>query len=642
MEPSPLPKEKFGSVIGIAPGNVPVYSCDYESADDSELPTRQAYRSYCDGIYMGHKWQCVEFARRWLYVNYGYVFDDIAMAHDIFRLKKVRHIRDNTLLPLRSFRNGSLRHPQPGCLLIYDEGGEFEMTGHVAVITEVGEHYVRIAEQNVGDQMWPDGQQYSRQIHAEVTADGEFWLECSFGDATILGWVIQTDNDEYAELIEPPDPALFSLVPGRVIPKARDMTRSWLNVANPDEAAYVAMMGGHKLSARPQDEFLYYVISETALAELRRATNELHALYMHATDYVLRDDKLQEAFNIPSVLWPKIQQSWANRRNQMITGRFDFAMTRTGLKVYEYNCDSASCHMETGKVQGRWARHYGCKVGYDPGRDLHRQLRDAWRHSDVNGLVHIMQDNDAEETYHALFMREAMEQAGIESRILHGVSGLRWADDGAVLDPEGNRIKWVWKTWAWETALDQIREECDNDTEKLQRYRPGEVRQGAPRLVDVLLRSEVMVYEPLWTLIPSNKAISPILWAMFPDYPYLLESSFDLTGSLRSSGYVIKPIVGRGGANIIMLDSDANLLVETAGKFDNREQIYQQLFGLPRSGDYFVQLSTFTAAGRYAASCIRIDESPVITMKSDNLCLRVVEDDFFPELLADSRETGSS
>jgi diaminopimelate decarboxylase len=36
-----------------------VYSCDYDTANDEELPTRQAYRSYVDDVYMGHKWQCV-------------------------------------------------------------------------------------------------------------------------------------------------------------------------------------------------------------------------------------------------------------------------------------------------------------------------------------------------------------------------------------------------------------------------------------------------------------------------------------------------------------------------------------------------------------------------------------------------------
>lgn len=626
---APSRPEKFGAVIGIAPGGVPAYSCDYDSADDEELPTRQAYRSYIDGVYMGHKWQCVEFARRWLYLNRGYVFDDIAMAYDIFRLRHVRVVAGNRLLPLHSFRNGSKRFPVPGSLLIYEEGGAFETTGHVAVITEVTEDYVRIVEQNVGDRRWPDGRDYARELAAEVTADGEYWLEDSFGDATILGWVIQTGDATFSEHIDEPAPALFAIY-AREVPERAGLNRSWLNIANPDEAAYVRMMGGHKLSSVTADERRFYVISATALAELRRATNELHALYMHATDYVLRDDARLERFNIPRALWPKIHQSWDNRRNQMITGRFDFTLSERGLRVYEYNCDSASCHMEAGKVQAKWARHYGCTTGRDPGEKLRERLREAWRHSDVDGVLHIMQDDDPEETYHALFMQDAMEQGGIRSKIIHGVEGLSWDADGNVLDPDGQQIRWVWKTWAWETALDQIRGECEDDPEKLTNYRPGERHVAPPRLVDVLLRRDVMVYEPLWTLIPSNKAISPVLWMLFPDYPYLLESAYELTENLKANGHVVKPIVGHGGANVSIVDRHENVVAATGGRFDDRDQIFQELFRLPKAGGYHVQVSTFSAAGRYAGACIRVDSSPVINMKSDNLALRVVDDEAFP------------
>jgi glutathionylspermidine amidase/synthetase len=573
---------------------------------------------------MGHKWQCVEFARRWLYLNYGYVFDDIAMAYDIFRLTSVRDIKGNRLLPLQSFRNGSQRRPEPGCLLIWEEGGEFEHTGHVAVVTEVTDGYVRFAEQNVGDRPWPAGQNYAREIRAETAADGAYWLECSFGDASILGWVMQTDDPTYAEAFSEPQPRLFNLQQRRVnTPDAAET--DWLNIANADEAAYVAMMGGAKLSSNAADCDKYYCLSETALAEARRATNELHALFMHATNYVLDDDARLEKFNIPRALWPKIHQSWDNRRNQMISGRFDFAVSEHGLKVYEYNCDSAGCLMETGKVQGKWAENSGCDDGTDPGAKLRELLRDAWRHSDVDDVLHIMQDGDPEETYHALFMRKAMQQAGIETKIIEGVAGLQWAPDGGVLDADGVRVKWVWKTWAWETALDQLRAECeagDVDAVTL----PGARPDHAPRLVDVLLRKDVMVYEPLWTLIPSNKAILPVLWKLFPDYPYLLNSAYTLTDELRDSGYVVKPIVGRGGANIRLYDDNNNLRAETAGQFDDRDEIYQALFPLPKVGDYYVQLSTFSAAGRYAGACARVDKSPVITMTSDNLALRVVRD----------------
>ena len=620
-----LQPEKFGVVIGVAPGDVPVYSSDYATADDNDLPTRQAYRSYVDDIYMGHKWQCVEFARRWLYINRGYVFDDIAMAYDIFRLRTVRLIQKNRLLPLHSFRNGSRRWPEPGCLLIWDEGGEFETTGHVAVVTEVTPNYVRIAEQNYGDSSWPDGQNFSRQIRADTTPDGHFWLECSLGDAKILGWVIQTGDSAHAERIDPPNPRLFN-IEEREVESEVDSSAAWLNVANEDEAAYVDFMEGHLLHSDPALQRRYYCLSQTALAELRRATNELHALFMHATNYVLSDDSRLERFNIPRALWPRIHQSWDNRRNQMVTGRFDFTLSDRGLKVYEYNCDSASCHMEAGKVQGKWADFAGCTDGTDAGANLHELLVGAWRHSDVDAMLHILQDRDPEESYHALFMQEAMTEAGVESKIIRGVGSLKWEDDGGISDADGERVNWVWKTWAWETALDQLRAEFEEEEIRVRQYGPGKLPSHAPRLVDVLLRPEVMVYEPLWTLIPSNKAILPVLWMMFPEYPYLLNAGYELVDELRHSGYVVKPIVGRGGANISIYDKDAQLRAETSGAFDDRNQIYQERFPLPRIGAYNVQIGTFTVAGRYAGACVRVDDSDVINMESENLALRVIRD----------------
>ena len=191
------------------------------------------------------------------------------------------------------------------------------------------------------------------------------------------------------------------------------------------------MMQGHLLSGSASDQHRFYCISQAAHDELEKATNQLHVLFMHGTDYVLRDDTLLARFNIPRALWPRIRQSWDNRKNQMITGRFDFALTAQGLKVYEYNCDSASCHMETGKIQGKWAEHFGCRLGEDPGAGLHADLRDAWRKSDVDGLLHIMQDRDLEETYHALFMQEAMEEAGVRTKIIHGTGAVGCRRRGA-------------------------------------------------------------------------------------------------------------------------------------------------------------------------------------------------------------------
>ncbi len=618
----------FGALLGMAPGNVAVYSSDYDSADETQLPDRRAYRNYLDNIYMGYKWQCVEFARRWMYLNKGWIFDDVAMAYDIFRLRKIHDLRNKRQLPLHGFRNGSRRLPEPGCMLIWEEGGEFARTGHVAIVTEVFPERLRLVEQNVRNYRWPEGQNYSREIPARMSDDQGYWLRCSFTDANILGWVIQTDDASHAEDQNSRDPRLLE-IRSHQAPLTENARLSWLNIANPDEAAYVEMMGGHYLAANPDYRDLYCTVSETAIEELKRATNELHALYMHATDHVLRDDRRLAKFNIPAAIWPRIHQSWNNRRNQVITGRFDFCLSAEGLKVYEYNCDSASCHMETGKVQGKWARHRGSEIGENPGARLLGRLVDAWRHSAVDGILHILVDDNLEEIYHALFMKEALEAADIECRIIQGLEALSWSDSGDIIDTEGHAVRWVWKTWAWETALDQLRAECEQDSKIPESLSQARINNPKPRLVDVLLRPEVMVFEPLWTLIPSNKAILPVLWELFGDQDYLLNTAYELSDEIRARGYVQKPIVGRCGDNISLYDAQDRLIAETGGRFDSPHQVFQELCPLPVVNGQRVQLCSFSAGGTYAGACVRVDPSPVIKSASDVVALRMVPDEYF-------------
>ena len=624
---APLLPEKFGTLLGHAPGEVAIYSSHYPSADKAEYPSREAYRSQLDGVYMGYKWQCVEFARRWLYVNYGYVFDDVAMAYDIFELHHVTRLSDSQLLPLHSFANGSQRPPEPGCLLIWREGGEFDVTGHVAVVTDVFDDRIRFAEQNVGHMKLPEQQHWSRELSLSRTEDGGFYIASAFPNTQVLGWVIQTADSQYAAPRTIREPQLFNLN-SRLATISGQHTKPWLNSDDKVEAAFIAAMGGHTLNSSgvEQEQYRYFRISEAAEQELTRATNELHLMFMHATQAVLQDDTLLNKFNIPKSLWPRLRKSWDNRKGQMITGRFDFCVTENGIKVYEYNADSASCHTEAGRIQGKWASHFNVTEGTDPGAELSAQLQHAWANSGIDSVLHILQDTDLEETYHAQFIRATATAAGIRTKVVKGMTDLRWNDTGDIIDADGEAIRCVWKTWAWETALDQIRAECEAD-DRPPALRHAEDEHLAPRLVDLLLRPDVMVYEPFWTLIPSNKAILPILWKIFPDHPYLLNAQFTLSRELASQGYVSKPIAGRCGYNISLFDKDARVLKETEGKFDEQDQIYQALYKLPEIDGYKTQVCTLSVAGKYAGACARVDKSLIITTNSDLLPLRVVDDE---------------
>lgn len=615
--------QPFGALLGYAPGGVAIYSSDYDTVDPQQYPDDASFRSYLGNEYMGYKWQCVEFARRFLYLNYGVVFTDVGMAYEIFSLRFLRQVINDAILPLQAFANGSKQPPVAGALLIWQQGGEFKHTGHVAVITEVFEHKVRIVEQNVIHHRLPVGQQWTRELALSRSEDGDYYLHDTFDDTEILGWMISGENNPYS-LPQPIISADLLAIHAERVAMREQFDRDWLDPQDPLEHAYIEANHGHIITADP---YQYFSLSHSAEQELIRATNELHLMYLHATDKVLKDDELLKLFNIPEILWPRLRLSWQNRRHQMITGRLDFCMDERGLKVYEYNADSASCHTETAVILAKWAKQAGVKHGEDPGQHLLAALSDSWKHSDAKPFVHLMQDVDSEEDYHALFMQRTLTHAGIDSKILHGLDELHWNTLGQLVDGDNRVVNCVWKTWAWETALDQLRAESEAD------YAAPPIRTGHEanqvRLIDVLLRPEVTVFEPLWTLIPSNKAILPILWSLFPHHRYLLDTDFEINAELAQTGYAIKPIAGRCGNNIGLVNHDEQMLDETHGKFAQQENIYQQLWCLPQVAERYLQVCTFTVGGHYGGVCLRSDPSLVIKKESDIEPLRILDDDDF-------------
>lgn len=609
-----LDSEPFGTLLGYGPGGVAIYSSDYNKIDSKDEDSRN-FRHYVNDEYMGYKWQCVEFARRYLYLNHGLVFTDVSMAYEIFSLRFLRQVVNDAILPLQAFKNGGKQPPKVGSLLIWREGGEFHRTGHVAIITEVLENKVRIVEQNVIHYKLPLGQQWTRELPLVISND-TYYIQDTFDDTEILGWMIQMEPNEHSLPIPQVSSKQLNLNVN-YLDKTQNFSNKWLNVNDVIENAYVNAMQGHKI--HNGDHHRFFSMTQHAENELIRATNELHLMYLHATDYVLRNDQLLEKFNIPSILWPRLRFSWANRRYNTITGRLDFCMDERGLKVYEYNADSASCHTETSVILARWAESGKLDKGTDPGEELFDSLINSWKHSDADPFVHIMLDNDKEEHYHALFMQKALTQAGFQTKMVCGLNELHWDERGCLVDNDNRQIRSVWKTWAWETVLEQLRQE--SEVEVLPINTGNEQRKV--RLMDVLLRPEIKVFEPLWTVVTSNKAILPILWELFPDHRYLLEASYELTDTLITQGYAKKPIAGRGGHNIELIGNE-QVLDKTQGRFAEQENIYQRLWCLPKVDDQYIQVCTFLAGGHYAGTCLRSDSTLVITGESDIQPLRVI------------------
>ena len=177
-------------------------------------------------------------------------------------------------------------------------------------------------------------------------------------------------------------------------------------------------------------------------------------------------------------------------------------------------------------------------------------------------------------------MQQALTKAGYSSKNLRGLKELHWNSRGQLIDGDKRIVECVWKTWAWETALDQLREESEQ-----QSLIPIRISDpaGEVRLVDVLLRPEITVLNLFGHLFQVIKRyylfcgnFSQIILI------YLILSSL-LTPRLSQSGYAVKPIAGRCGSNIGLVDHQENVLGETSGQFEHQENIYQELWCLPKS-----------------------------------------------------------
>lgn len=165
----------FGDILGQSPSKVVAFSnCRAECVAPGV--------NTVDGRPTGLKWQCVEYARRWLLINRGAVFGSVDIAADIWtNIDKLTRDKDQTVIPLESHLNGSRQPPQVGDLLIYAKA--FYGTGHVAVVIDVNpkQKLIKVGEQNFDNLPWKGT--YARQLEY-IEKDGRIWIL----DPYLIGW----------------------------------------------------------------------------------------------------------------------------------------------------------------------------------------------------------------------------------------------------------------------------------------------------------------------------------------------------------------------------------------------------------------------------------------------------------------------
>jgi hypothetical protein len=201
-----------GVVLGVASTGVVGYNNNYEHIPENNPDEPYDHISYVRDSRgklhaSGHKWQCVEFARRWWLSELDVYLPSVPTAAEIFTtLSKVKSFGNGktTYVALRMHTQGqSTSRPAVHDAIIWMKT-EQAPVGHIAVVSEVTDSYVRIAEQNVDNDMIWKGKTFTREFPLERNSETGTWFIRDNEDP-ISGWVrVDKYSNEAAPVWIPP------------------------------------------------------------------------------------------------------------------------------------------------------------------------------------------------------------------------------------------------------------------------------------------------------------------------------------------------------------------------------------------------------------------------------------------------------
>jgi trypanothione synthetase/amidase len=483
----------YNEIQGVASTNVPAYS---NEADD--------YISfegcYIHGIYTGYKWQCVEYARRWLLLRKSCIFQDFASAADMWKeLKYVERVTDGRKFSIKTYSNGSSNKPQCESFVIYPRGKEIPF-GHITIICEVQEDFIRVAEQNYRFHYWPGS--YSRQIPM-IKRDGLYYINDYYD---VYGWM-EIENNDQLTLFNPSKSILQKYRQSRPIGK---LECCLLSNNTHDQ---------HKDNFLTNKDRSYCKVDEDFLLNLSSTSNELYRLFLQTTENVICNDELLIGFGIPKPFWSQIRRSWANERSFDIIDHLSFKFDGKKLKLCQYKTENVLTMLESAAIEEEKVQAMKLNYDFTSSFQLHRLLVRHWKRLNINTTIHILIDHDQGEMSTALYMKKVMTEAGIDSKVCILLDDLYWKDLD-IVDKDGQIVTIVWKIWNWEMIFQDY----------VDRYhQENGWKHEHPCLYDILFNQKIRILEPIWKSIINHSIFLPVLFVMHPNHPNILRDEWILS-----------------------------------------------------------------------------------------------------------------
>lgn len=335
--------------------------------------------------------------------------------------------------------------------------------------------------------------------------------------------------------------------------------------------------GFHSLEDAYWDESAYYEFSRAETDNLEKATGELWEMYLEAVEHVISKN-LFFKFQIPEWFRKPITDSWENDAPS-IYGRFDLGYDGNQIKLLEFNADTPTSLFEGSVVQWYWLKDKFPEN--DQFNSIHEKLVEYWKYLRPYlscDFVHFASLTNIEDVTTVEYMRDCASQAGLETQFI-SVQDIGWAEEiKEFIDENCEVMQVIFKLYPYEWIL---------------------AEEFGKHVAANLHKTQWI--EPAWKMLASSKAMLPVLWELFPNHPYLLESYFE---PRHLVSYAKKPLYSREGANISLF-RNYRPVEENSGNYGKEGYIYQQLFDLPNFNGNFPVIGSWIVGQEPAGIGVR-------------------------------------
>lgn len=298
----------------------------------------------------------------------------------------------------------------------------------------------------------------------------------------------------------------------------------------------------------------FLTVSKSDVQKIKKATEELHRVFVNATEHVLKDKSLYSKFNINKENWKMIGDNFQRTKNNYFYGRMDigFNFDFSQIKIFEYNTGLCGDIYDTSEYQNKVFDYF---VKQNPnqiknksqiinsissGHGLLKKVGERWEILSKNcknkTIYFIYDETDREEKLVLSSIFKGLKTKGIPYKLFSDRKCLIKSEKGLLYDKITNeKIDILYKTHPWYSIY-----------RNLKNLKEGKKARGD--FYEFFLNKKTKIVEPMWKTVMGNKALLPYVYSLHKDCKYLIPSSFDpFDECFGDDEYIIeKGLMGRG------------------------------------------------------------------------------------------------